>query len=222
MTENGENGISRFFNSLFGNDSDDAKRHSNVSSRGCSIVTVHAQSSDQAERAADLLDDCGAVDVDDKSTEYSSASASRSSESTSRDDDSNRGGTTIPRIQENLEVGKRSEERGSVRVRSRIVEKPVEEHVRLREEHIHVERQPVNRAVTDADRNAMQDRNIELTERSEVPVVNKESRVVEEVRVSKDVTERNETVRDTVRNTEIDIDRDNNREKGNESTGNKY
>ena len=82
--------------------------------------------------------------------------------------------------------------------------------MRLREEHIHVERQPVNRAVTDADKNAMQDRNIELTERSEVPVVNKESRVVEEVRVSKDVTERNETVRDTVRNRKIDIDRDNN------------
>ena len=60
-------------------------------------------SSDQAERAADLLYYCGAVDVDDKSTEYSSASASRSSESTSRDDDSNRGGVTIPRIQENLE-----------------------------------------------------------------------------------------------------------------------
>jgi len=38
-------------------------------------------------------------------------------------------------------------------------------------------------------------------------VVNKEARVVEEVKVSKDVTERDETIRDTVRNTEIDVDK---------------
>ena len=56
------------------------------------------------------------------------------------------------------------------------------------------------------DRGAFRDRDIELTERSEVPVVNKEARVVEEVKISKDVTERNETVRDTVRSTEVDVD----------------
>ena len=82
----------------------------------------------------------------------------------------------------------------------------MEESIRLREENVHVERQPVNRPVSDMDRNAFQDQDIELTERSEVPVVNKEARVVEEVRISKDVTERNETVRDTVRNTEVDIE----------------
>jgi stress response protein YsnF len=47
---------------------------------------------------------------------------------------------------------------------------------------------------------------IELTERSEVPVVNKQASVVAEVKLSKDVTERNETVRHTVRRTEVDID----------------
>ncbi|RYY61313.1 MAG: DUF2382 domain-containing protein, partial [Chitinophagaceae bacterium] len=54
------------------------------------------------------------------------------------------------------------------------------------------------------------------TEKSEVPVVNKEARVVEEVRVRKEVSERDETIRDTVRRTDIDIDKTN--ESGRSST----
>ncbi|RYY92282.1 MAG: DUF2382 domain-containing protein, partial [Chitinophagaceae bacterium] len=53
-------------------------------------------------------------------------------------------------------------------------------------------------------------------EKSEVPVVNKEARVVEEVRVRKEVSERDETIRDTVRRTDIDIDKTN--ESGRSST----
>ena len=48
----------------------------------------------------------------------------------------------------------------------------------------------------------------EMRERSEVPVVNKEARVVEEIRLSKDVDEREETIRENVRHTEVDIDND--------------
>ena len=103
-------------------------------------------------------------------------------------------------------MGKRTVEQGGVRVRSRIVERPVEENVRLREEHVHVERQPVDRPISGADINNLQDREIEMRESAEVPVVNKQARVVEEVKVSKDVTERNETINDSVRNTEIDVD----------------
>jgi len=196
-----ESGITRFFKSLFGDDDTEADRYSKVG-QNTTIVTVHAQSDDQAERAADLLDDCGAIDVDERSAQYGYTSADRT-------DNLGEGNqqTTIPKIEENFEVGKREVERGGVRVRSRIVEKPVEDNVRLREEHISVDRQPVNRPATEADRAALQDRDIELTERAEVPVVNKEARVVEEVRLNKEVTERNETVRDTVRNTEIDVDR---------------
>jgi stress response protein YsnF len=38
-------------------------------------------------------------------------------------------------------------------------------------------------------------------------VVSKETRVVEEVSLNKEVTEKEETISDTVRNTEVDIDR---------------
>lgn len=201
-----ESGITRFFKSLFGDDDSEADRYSKVG-QNSTIVTVHAQSDDQAERVADLLDDCGAINVDERAAQYGYTSGNRVDTT-----GEGRQETVIPKVEESLEVGKKEVERGGVRVRSRIVEKPVEENVRLREEHIHVERQPVNRPVTDADRTALQDRDIELTEHAEVPVVNKEARVVEEVRVGKEVNERTETVRDTVRSTEIDIDKINSNE----------
>ena len=47
---------------------------------------------------------------------------------------------------------------------------------------------------------------IEITEHSEVPVVSKEARVVEEISVNKDVTEHNEKVKDSVRKTEVEIE----------------
>lgn len=114
--------------------------------------------------------------------------------------------TTIPVIKEDLEIGKREEERAGIRLRSRIVETPVEEKVRLREEHVHVEREPVDRPVSQRDLDNLQEEEIELRERAEVPVVNKEARVVEEISLNKEVTEREENIRDTVRNTEVDID----------------
>ena len=200
-----------FFNNLFGgrdkdDDNDDAGRYSHVAQRSGAIVTVHAQSREEAENAAEILDECGAVDVDEKAEQYGYANT-RSEGLGERQNTGSEREQSIPVINENLEVGKRMEERGGVRVRSRIVERPVEEHIRLREEHVHVEREPVNRPVSDADMRNLQDRDIELTERAEVPVVNKEARVVEEVRISKNVEERDETVRDTLRNTEVDVDR---------------
>jgi stress response protein YsnF len=48
--------------------------------------------------------------------------------------------------------------------------------------------------------------NIELIEHAEVPVVSKEARVVEEISIGKDVKHRDETVKDTVRKTEVDIE----------------
>ncbi len=45
-----------------------------------------------------------------------------------------------------------------------------------------------------------------MVERSEVPVVNKQERVVEEVRLVKEVEEREGTIRDTVRKTKGDVE----------------
>jgi len=219
-----ENGITRFFKNLFGDDNDEADRYSRVGMRSNSIVTVHAQSSDEAERAADLLDDYGAINVNERASGYETTSDSvdydrnRTSDADRNlaysDTDTRRGDisdtsdsdTTINRIEESMEVGKRTEERGGVRVRSRIVEKPVEENIRLREERVNVERNPVDRPADRDELANFQERDIELTERAEVPVVNKEARVVEEIRVSKEVEEREETIRDTVRSTDVEVE----------------
>jgi len=117
------------------------------------------------------------------------------------------GDTSIPIIEENLEIGKREVETGGARINTRVVEEEVQENITLREEHINVERNPVNRPATEADINAFKEGEIELTEHAEVPVVNKEARVVEEINLGKEVTERDEVVRDTVRKTEVDVDK---------------
>lgn len=114
--------------------------------------------------------------------------------------------TTIPVIKENFEVGKREEETGGIRIHKRVVDQPVEQKVNLREEHVKVDRKNVDRPATDADFDHSKDQDIEIREHSEVPVVNKEARVVEEVRVKKEVTQRDETVKGSVRNTEVHVD----------------
>jgi uncharacterized protein (TIGR02271 family) len=113
---------------------------------------------------------------------------------------------TIEVVEEDLQVGKRAVETGGVRVTSHMREVPVEEEVRLREEHVQVERRPVNRPATAADMNAFRDQTIEVTETNEEAVIAKEARVVEEIHVRKDVDERVEKVRDTVRRTEVDVE----------------
>jgi uncharacterized protein (TIGR02271 family) len=113
---------------------------------------------------------------------------------------------SIPIIEEELHVGKRVVETGGARLRSRVIERPVEESINLREEHVHVERTPVNRPATDADLTNFQEGEIEITEHAEIPVVAKEARVVEEISLEKEVEEREETIRDTVRRTDVEID----------------
>ncbi len=212
-----DDSIGGFFKSLFGSDNDESDKYSRVASRG-TVVTVHAQSSMEAQRAAQILDQYGAVDVDDRITQYerggytgTSTTGSIGAYTTTDRTDIDRGdvGTTnsIPIIEENLQVGKREVTTGGVRLRSRIIERPVEESLRLRSEHVHIERNPVNRPASTADLNNFKEGTIELTEHAEVPIVNKEARVVEEINLSKDVEERVETIRDTVRSTDVDIEK---------------
>ncbi|WP_262714329.1 PRC and DUF2382 domain-containing protein [Adhaeribacter soli] len=116
-------------------------------------------------------------------------------------------GKSIPIIEEQMKVGKKEVETGGARLRTRIVEKPVEKDVTLRQEHVKVERRPVDRPVTEADINAFKEGEVDIRERAEIPVVGKEARVVEEVRMSKEVEEREEKIHGTVRGTELKVDK---------------
>jgi uncharacterized protein (TIGR02271 family) len=79
--------------------------------------------------------------------------------------------------------------------------------VNLREEHVHVERRPVDRPATAADA-AFKDHTITATEMAERAVVDKQARVVEEVSVHKDAQTRTETISDKVRRTEVEVEDD--------------
>ena len=118
------------------------------------------------------------------------------------------GDEVIPVAEEHLSVGKRDVSHGRVRIRSYVVETPVSEQVNLREERVEVERRPVSGTMQAAtiSGDPFQERTIEVEERDEEAVVSKQARVVEEVVVRKDVEQRTETVSDTVRRTEVDVE----------------
>ncbi len=130
-----------------------------------------------------------------------SAAAVGRSTTTGRDD-------VIQVVEERLNVGKRAVNRGRVRIHSYVVETPVTESVSLHGETVTVDRRPVDRPLAAADLgvDAFKDRTIEMQEIDEEAVVAKTIRVVEEIGVRKDVTDRTEVVTDTVRSTKVEID----------------
>ncbi len=112
----------------------------------------------------------------------------------------------IPVVQEQLKVGKREVQRGGVRVFSRVVETPVNESIGLREEHVNVQRRPVDQPISSADSTAFKEQSIEMRETAEEAVVEKSARVVEEVMINKEVTQREQQINDTVRHTEVEVE----------------
>lgn len=219
--EEHESGIGHFFRTLFGDDEENTSTYSEASRRG-TIVTVHALNNEQAESASTILDDHGAVDVN----EYAGASTGTTrtegfgstlagntgtdhSSLLGKDEFRNENTSdkdTFKVIEENLNVGKREVETGGVKVRSRIVERFVDEHIRLKKERVSVERTPVNRPATEADFTAFKEGEIEMTEHAEVPVVSKEARVVEEISLNKKIEEEDANIREKVRKTEVDTE----------------
>ncbi|MET0430352.1 MAG: YsnF/AvaK domain-containing protein [Microvirga sp.] len=208
-----------------GVDEGDAHAYAEGINRGGALVTVRASDA-QRDQVFDILDDEGTVEIDDRAaawrsegwtgaaaptaaspaTSTSVAPGNKSaavpemlSASTSRDQ------TAIPIVEEQLRVGKRDVSHGRVRVRSYVVETPVSGHVTLRDETVQLETRPVDR-IPAGDENLFRDRTIEAEERHEEAVVSKEARVKEELVIRKDIEERQETVRDTVRRTEVDVD----------------
>jgi stress response protein YsnF len=92
-------------------------------------------------------------------------------------------------------------------VTSSVSEVPVEETVTLREEKVEAERKNVDRELSPEEAEAaFQGRTVEATGTSEQAEVTKQARVVGEVSIGKQTKEREETVRDTVRRTEVDVE----------------
>ncbi|GGC16333.1 YsnF/AvaK domain-containing protein [Dyadobacter sediminis] len=196
--------IGNFFRDLFDGDEEETKRYSEAGKRG-TIVTVHAASANEAEAAAAILDQYGAVDVNESAAGYSpnQTYAEALPNASSVSDDTT---ASLPIIEEKLQVGKRQVQTGGVRLRSRIVSRPVQEGIRLRQEQVTVDRTPVDRIASDSDFDTFKEGTFQVKEYAEVPVVSKEARVVEEVSLNKTVEEHDELINETVRKTEVDVE----------------
>ncbi len=201
--------VGSFFRNLTGGD-DTAHQHyaTGVNSGGALLaVTVNDP---QAAEVANLLTQHGATEIEGEYASSSSSTMPTSSSSQFANTGavaSATGETTIPIIEEQLVVGKRQVERGGVRIYSHVTERPVDASVTLHEERVQVERRPVNRPATAADFAAGSGAAIELRATGEEAVVGKSSRVVEEVLVGKQSSERTEQVHDSVRKTEVEVEK---------------
>jgi uncharacterized protein (TIGR02271 family) len=219
---------------------DDRASYSEAVRRGGFLLTAKVEQT-AAERAMNILEEHGAVDLDERqrawraegwtghqgtsaaqalpdgstvaiaSTTAGAAAPAMTATATSREAPLPLAGTTggeerIEIVEEQMRIGKRLAAGGRVRVRSYVVETPVEEQVTLRDEHVSVERRTVDRAPTPADEALFAERTIEATETDEEAVVSKTAHVTGEVVVSKTAEERVETVRDTVRRTEVEVE----------------
>jgi stress response protein YsnF len=195
---------------------EDRYTHAEGMSRGGATVSVRASDDAQATQVMDLLERHGAVDLDERAQSWRSegwsghataATGATTGTTANLGASRVRDDGVVERVEEQLRVGKRQAAGGRVRVRSYVVETPVEEQVTLRDERVHVDRRPVDRPVQAGDA-VFQERVIEATERSEEAVIAKEARVVEEIGLRKEGDTRTETVRDTVRRQEVEVEDD--------------
>jgi uncharacterized protein (TIGR02271 family) len=213
--------------------SDDRDAYSEGMKRGGFMLCAEVDSDEDADRIIPVLEQSSAVNFDQRQESWrnegwspqSSQSQSQSSgsfQSASSDFQSSGSSDTretgertveeerIPIVREQLQVGKREVERGGARVRSYVRETPVSEQVNLREEHVEVERRPVNETLSQSDlsnrSDLLQDREIEMRATGEEAIIGKEARVEEELVIRKTAGEHTEQVQDTVRNTEVDVD----------------
>jgi uncharacterized protein (TIGR02271 family) len=194
---------------------------------GSTVVTVKA-AYDHATRVMEILEVHHPIDIDERATGFglrtgtgtampmtrTNTDLTTSESLTSGYSSSSATGTAVPADQsatiqlaeESLAVGKRLFNRGGTRIRRYVVETPVEESVSLHSEKVTLERRPVTdgRPVTDAN---FSEKVIEMTETAEEAVVSKTARVVEEIGLRKEATDRVETIHDTVRKEEVDIER---------------
>lgn len=210
-----------FFASLFGSDDDTASAYEKAVDQGNTVVTVDIDNAAQRQQAVEILNRFMPIDIESQgsfsgtATTTGAATTAGTATTTgtttdavgSRQDLTGTTGneTRIPIIEEELHVGKREVERGGIRVVQRVTSRPVQESVTLREEHVTIERNPVNQPATAADIGAFKEGSFEVRETSEEAVVAKDARVVEEVVVSKDVDQRTETISDTIRRTDVDV-----------------
>jgi len=222
IDQNSGDGGGRTLGSLYLSD-DDRQAYGEGLRRGGFLLCAEVETGEDRDRIVQLLEESAAgVDLEERQKNWQSEGWQpfAGALTPSAEAGTTAGATTasgniveeqrIPIVEEELRVGKREVTSGGARVRSYVRETPVEEQVTLREEHVSVERRPVEsqqgaQAAGNADE-LLQDRDIEMRETSEEAVVQKVANVREELVVRKTAEERTEQISDTVRHTEVDVE----------------
>jgi uncharacterized protein (TIGR02271 family) len=210
-TEDGaprEGGVAHFFRKLFGDDDEPAEagHYRESVRRGHALMSVDVTDEARIDAVRAAMNEAGAMDIDERVTQWKTAGYNDydSGAAPYTPDDIAADRKAFPVVREELAVGKREVSTGGVRVYSRVTETPVSESVNLREEHATIERRAVDRPATEAD---LTGGSVEIRETAEEAVVAKTARVVEEVVVGKESSQRTETVHETLRGTEVDVER---------------
>jgi uncharacterized protein (TIGR02271 family) len=200
--------IGRFFGNLFGGDEQPAEvgHYQEAVRRGGAVLTVTVLDETNVRTVFSALHDAGAIDIDERATQwqntgykgYDPSAAQYSADEIAAERQS------FAVVRESLDVGKREVNTGGVRVYSVGTERPVSESVTLREEHATIERNPVDRIATAED---LTGGSVEVRETAEHAVVAKAAHVIEEVVVGKEATEREEMINETLRGTEVKVER---------------
>ncbi len=174
--------------------------------RGGFLLTAEVRGHEVADKIIRLLEESASVDLDTRQEQWRSDGWSPEPAAPLKADTGSQ--EAIPIVEEELTVGRREVERGGARVRSYVREVPVHEQVTLREEHVSVERLPVDRPVDAAELEGdlLRERDVAMTATAEEPVVTKEAHVREEVVVTKTAEQRVEQVEDQVARTEIALE----------------
>jgi len=110
----------------------------------------------------------------------------------------------IPVGEERLNVATRTVQGETTRVRRRVITQPIEQQITLREEKVIVERRAPNGTGSKPD--VLTETVIEMSDSRQVPAVWKSLHVAEEIVLRKQVTERIEKVRETVRRDVVDVE----------------
>lgn len=199
-----------FWQRLFGRDIElkDAAAYGHTVVREGVVVSIRVPES-EAQKVIEVLDTYQPVDVLNRARTQSSLVAAApkvvvpppTSASDVRKDEE-----VVHLAEEQLNVGKRQVDAGITRVRRFSVERPVDANVTLHEEHTEV----IRRAISDPGYLKNIDwceQTIEVTETAERPVVNKTVRVTEEVVIRRRGSDHIETVHDTIRRQQLEVER---------------
>jgi uncharacterized protein (TIGR02271 family) len=111
--------------------------------------------------------------------------------------------TSVTRSEEELAVGTRDVEAGRARLRKWVETEPVEMDVELKRETARVTREPIDRAVSDAE---IGEEEVAVELREEEAVVQKQAVAKERVGLERDVETTTETVSDEVRKERVEVE----------------